>query len=180
MTREQRHFIAPLLLLLALLVAAVLSYLWLSDGRASAIAAAADLRAARQLAGKIEASRGRPSAAGAEGPENELRRQIAAAAQFADIPAASLGSIEARPPRRLGDSAYQERPTQVALNGVTLRQVIQFCHVLSEGGLRVVEIRLSAVPQKEKGERWAANATLSYLVYAPKGRSGQDAGDADV
>jgi len=135
---------------------------------------ASDLSACRDAASRIEQLRRRPAVAGSrEVQATELSRRIEASARAAEMPDGALDQIEPQPPRRVGDTPYRQTPTRVRLRGVTLQQLFTFLHALaaedaSGPGLRLEALRLSAPRGEEAGDRWTAEATLTYLVYDPK------------
>ena len=157
--------------LVALLTAtAAWSYGLMVSGQGEAAAAEADLVECQRLAGEIRQSSARPAlAAERERLASEITGLVERAAQAAGITPDSLGRIAPEPPRRLGDSVYREKPTQVLLRKVTLRQVVTFVHSLlsSDPGLRAPSIRLTAPHEGEAADRWAAEVAVTYLIYDP-------------
>lgn len=179
-----RRRVAALALVVLLLLGAVgWGYLTLDEAVDEAAVAATDLAAARRSADRIVALRGRDAGPGG-GPgrawrPEDLRGKIAKAATDGDLPDDALGTIDEQPPRRLSGSAYQERPTQVTLRGVTVPELVGFLYAVLEDapGLRVTQLRLSAVREPggvaaaaEDGElpRWAAEATFGLTTYNPE------------
>ena len=171
-TRQNR------LVLAATAAALVLAMLWgyrrLSDSRDAAIAAAAELAECQALSGRIESLRHRPAVADVrEARATDVSRRVEQAARDAEFAEGSLERIEPEPPRRVGDTAYKEVPTQLRLRRVTLRQVFAFLHAVGNDGpggppLRLKSVRLSAPRGEEATDLWAVEATLVYLVYDPK------------
>ena len=170
-TRQNR------LVLAATAAGLVLAMLWgsrrQSDSRDAALAAAAELAQCQTLAGRIESLRRRPAVADVrEARATDVSRRVEQAAREAEFTDGSLERIEPEPPRRVGDTAYKEVPTQLRLRRVTLRQVFAFLHAVGNdaGGppLRVRSVRLSAPRGEEATDLWAVEATLVYLVYDPK------------
>jgi hypothetical protein len=146
----------------------------LGAARAAAAAAADDTADCERRVLRIRQLRGKPTLAGLQEVEmTELARKIEQTALAKQIPAQSLLRVSPEAARRLGDSPYKEKPTQLVLRMVTLRQLIGFLHaVSSEGcGLQVKSIRLTAPREQEIGDRWTAEVTLTYLVYAPPAES---------
>ena len=136
--------------------------------------AASDLIACREAAGRIDQLRRRPAVAGLRPVQaTELSRRIEESARAAGVPDEGLDQIEPEPPRRVGDTAYRQTPTRVRLRRVTLAQLFSFLRALAVEdaagpGLQLEAIRLSAPRGEEIGDRWSAEATLTYLVYDPK------------
>ena len=157
-----------------LLLALLWGYRRLSDSRDAAVAAASELAVARGRAARIDSLRRRPAVADLrEARATDVTRRVEQAARAAEFPEDSLERIEPEPPRRVGDTAYKEVPTQLRLRRVTLRQVFAFLHKLAADGedgppLRVRSVRLSAPRGEEATELWAVDATLVYLVYDRK------------
>lgn len=100
----------------------------------------------------------------------ELSSRLEAALAKADLAAEDLVRVSAETARRLGDTAYLERETQLTLRDVSLRQVIVFLTTLAaEGsGLSVSSIRLTASRGVGTEGDWAAELAVSYLVYSPR------------
>ncbi len=155
-----------------LLLAAVWSYDTMVRSRAAALDAAQDLETCRQLGQRIERLRGRPSLAGsAELQQGELTQRIELAARQANIPAERLIRVWPEASRRLGETPYREKPTQVLLRNVSLQQTVTLLHTLSssEAGLQVKSLRITAPREGERGDLWTVEATLSYLIFSPQG-----------
>lgn len=147
------------------------SYGRMSESRAVTIAAADDLAACHRMARQIRALRHKPSVAGSHEPQqNELTRRIEQSARQARIPAQNLDRIWPEPARYIGDTPYKKHATEVVLRGVTLQQIVTLMHTLeSQGdGPRLSRIRLAAPRDKNTTNHWTAEATLTYLVYAPR------------
>lgn len=130
-----------------------------------------DIRICRKLATQITELRERPSVAGTrERQTSETATEIERAAAVAKIEVAqSLVSISPELPRRVGDTAYKEAPTQIVLTGITLRQLVAFLSALAmaDNGLQARSLRLTA-PRDDLGDRWTVDVTVSYLIYAPR------------
>lgn len=171
MSSSRRLILELVLLAVGLSAGAAWSAVRLASARQAAHAAAKDLQTCRELAGQIVRLRDRPAVADVrEMQAAETATLIERAAAAAKIPAAqSLVSITPETPRRIGESAYKEAPTQVLLRGIGLRQVVAFlCAISAEGsGLRPRSLRLSASREDSAGQ-WAAEVTVSYLIYAPR------------
>lgn len=167
-----------LTLLGVLLVAAALwSHGQLARQRAAAVEALAQAAECQDMAARIERAGQRPTLSG--DPERlaaEVVGRVEQAARQASIPAGSLLRISPEPPRRVGESAYKERPTLVLLREVSRRQLVQFLHGLEadQSGLRTQAIRLAAPREDDARDLWHADVTLTYLIYepAPAGNAG--------
>ena len=94
---------------------------------------------------------------------------IEQAARGASIAAKSLVRITPTAAQRIGESVYKEKPTQVWLQAVTLRQLVDLAsaEALREAGLNVESIRVTAPPDGREGDQWNVDLVLSYLVYDP-------------
>ncbi len=181
MTGWNRRIIGAVTLVCAiLLIAIAVGFLSVAGSRSAAVAAAADLQDSQRLASRIRTLRAGPSSmAGAAGPEHDLRSRIAAAARSAGVRPAGVGSIEEQPARRVGQGAYQARPTRVLLREVSLKEVITFLYALTDSTpLALDDFRLSAPSEADAGLQWNVQATLSTLVYSPgTAADGRTAGD---
>jgi hypothetical protein len=174
---------------LAMLALLGWSYARLCESRDAATAAGEDLAACRAAAGRIEALRRQPAIAATRAlGDVELSRRINDAAGVAELPSGAIVRIVPDRPQRLGDTNYQEAPTQVRLQKVTLQQLFTFLHAVSvppseadvsgvAGSLQVRTITLSAPRDDELSDRWTVDATLSNMVFSPKA-STQAAGAA--
>ncbi len=156
----------------ALGIGAVWSYLHLQDARGNALRAQEDVEDSRRLVHAIETMRTRPALIGEHQREQaELTRRIEETAKVAGIAPGSLALIEPGPAQRLGDSAYLEKPTQVLITQVTLRQLARFLADLTtaDASLHVKSLLLNPAESREAGEEnWKADVTLTYLIYAPR------------
>jgi len=168
MNRRQTILIAVLAGLLLVVV------LWAYDGmatqRRAAHDAAADLIACRRMAGQIAAYSRMPTVA--DEHERMAARTtglIESAAKEAAIDPSCLDRIMPEPPRRMGDTAYKEKPTHVLLKNVTLRQLTRLIHTATTGGqgLAACSIRITAPRPEDTGPLWTAEVTLTYLIYDP-------------
>ena len=168
MNRRQALLVAVLAALLAIVV------LWAYDGmaaqRAAARSAAAALASVREMAARITAYAQMPTVAS---DHERLAAQttglIESAARDARIDPSCLDRIMPEPPRRMGDTAYKEKPTHVLLKSVTLRQLTTLIHGVTAGphGLAARSIRISAPRPEDTGPLWTAEVTLTYLIYDP-------------
>ena len=174
MSRARPQIVVPALLLI-LLVSVGWSYTIYADARGGASSAAADEAESARLVGRIEQLRQRPAVAGTrELRVTELTARVEEAAAKAGCPEGSIVRIDPEGARRVEDSAYVEKPTQVLVRGVTMQQALTFLHSLAagDGGLRLKSTRLATVPGEE-GDRWQVECTWAYVVYAPKGTGGE-------
>ncbi len=160
---------AGVLLVLLVLVAGW-SYYAMAGRKRAAQRSAWELAECVQLAGDIKALDREPKRAQSGVlAHTDLTRRIEGAAGALNIGSDSLNRIDAMPPRRLAKLPYEERSTRVVLDAVTLPRLIGFLHRLSDQtqDLWVKDLKLRAPRGEEVGDRWQADATLSYLIYMP-------------
>ncbi len=159
------------------LVLAALLGLWLGGSlrhlaaaRGRALAASEDLAECRRLADRIRLLRDRSRLAeDRERVPEQTTGRIEAAAKSAGISAARLVRISPEPARRVGETAYKEKPTRVLLRKVTLKQLVAMVHGLTrgEGMLRAKSLRLTAPSRNATDDLWDAELVLVYLIYEP-------------
>ena len=138
------------------------------DQRAAAVAAGANAAEDQRMLDQIEQIRRRPAlAVEREKMAGEITTLIDSAARAAGVN--SRRRISSEKPRRLGDSAYNEKPTQVIWESVTLKQVVDMVLALSSkgAGLNLESVRLSA-PRDSADDLWTAELVLTYLIYEPQ------------
>ena len=180
MKRPATIYSLRLIALTIALVACLCSYLFFAQHHAAAIVAAADFYDCRQLAAEIHQLRDRPSLAGVEEVRMaELTSLIETATRQSKIPAEALVRVVPNQPQRISESAYQEQNTQLLFRGVTLKQFTDFlCQLVHEQAtLRASQIRLVAPREKEEGATWTVEATISYLIYAPRATPNRQSGE---
>jgi len=168
MNRRMTFMLAVMVVLLALV--AVYCFGLLDEQRAAAAQAYEGLERSRQLAEIIKEHRQRPAlAAEQERLSSEINRLIEEAARRADIPAGNLSLITPMPAIRIGDTAYKEKPTQVSLRAVTLKQVVMLMHQLVSGdsGLHARSVDFRTPRGNEGGDQWEVELVLTYLIYEP-------------
>lgn len=175
----------PLLMLAAavalLLLACAWSYGVLASSRQAALEASDDLATCRKLATRIQALRQKPSVAGTRELEpTELSKQIEEAAKGAGIPAERLVRVWPEQARRVGNSPYKEKPTQVLLRGVSVQQTVTMLHALasSDSGLQVKSLRVIAPREGERADGWTVETTVASLIFAPGGDAATRRGDS--
>jgi len=170
MNRRMYVYLSVLVVLLA--VCAVWSVGYLADQRAVAREAAKDLTDCRRLADRIQILRHRPAmAADRERQSAELSGPIEQAARDAGIPTDRLVRISPEPARRLGESAYKEKPTRVSLRRVALKNLVTMIHALTDPttGLDLKSLRLTATSRETPDGTWSAELVFIYLIYEPSG-----------
>jgi hypothetical protein len=161
-----------LALLFALLgLCAVWGVRHLADAHAAEAAAARGLADCRRYAERISHLRGRPAlAAQQERRSAEISAPIEGAAKEAGIPTDRLLRISPEPARRIGETAYKEKPTRVIIKNVTLRKVVAMAHGLTggEGELNLKSLRLTAPSPDAVAGTWSAELVFTYLIYEPQ------------
>ena len=167
-TRRSAMLYAALLAVLAM--GAGWSVMHMADERAGAVRAVEELADCKALADEIE--RGRLAVVGAASRDlgdRELGQRIKAASAKAALPDGAMVSVALQKARRVGDTAYMEKPVELSLRRVSLPQLTMFLYHLTAGSeLTVREMRIRSPRGQDDENRWDAEATLTYLVYAPQ------------
>lgn len=167
MNKRMKVMLGVLAALLA--VVALYSYSSMSEMQDAARHAREGLERSRQLAELIEQNRQRPTlAASQERLQSEITRLIESAASSAGI--ASVSRMSHSPGGRIGNTPYMEKPTQVTLKKVTLKQVVAMTHKLvgGEGGLHARSLTLTAPRGSASGDEWDVELVVTYLIYEPQ------------
>lgn len=165
---KQVHISTFILVLLTVLVG--WSYYTMTSQRRSTHRSAQELQDCIELVSQINVIDNEPKRAQTgELAHTDLTQRIEKAAGLSGIKSTDLTRIAAAPPRRLAKLPYEERPTSIALGSVTLPQLVEFLHRLGNqaDSLWIKDIALRAPRDKEVGDRWVADATISYLIYIP-------------
>ncbi len=153
-----------------LCLAALWGYGYLARQRNAARTQIADLSECRDMMWRIEDLNRRPVlAADREKLASEITGLIEQASRRAGIAPQALVRIEPAAPRRVGDTPYREKPTQVFLRNVTLKQLTTLTYNLThqEAGLYTSSIRLAAPRREESSDQWTVELVLTYLIYEP-------------
>ena len=168
MTTLRRQVVLTGILLILLTGIAAWSCRAMGQAKASMLAMSEDLVRCQQLAGDITHLRQQPQLAGdQEIAFNDLTRQIEEAAKKNHIPANAIVRISPEPARRVGQSAYQEKPTRIELRQVTLKQLLNVMYEVTADSpsLRIRSIRLSLPHTGDDDQTWDIEFTLSHLKY---------------
>lgn len=177
MSESRRQIVLIAVLVGLLLVAAVWSLAVYRGASERLRSAQDDRRAVAALAAQIQSLRRRPTLEGAEQMgQTQLTAIVQRSASAAGFNAESvIQSVSPQPDRRIPNSPYQQRSTQLRLQGVTLEQITRFLHDLTvrNPGLRVESLQLSS-PGGDEAEgpeaMWNVDPlVVSFLVYAPEG-----------
>lgn len=171
MTRMTR---LTFVLLSMLAGASVWSYDSMCARREEARLAWQDAGECDRLAREIQALRTVPAVATTQDLDvQSLGLRVESAAQKSGLPPQTLVEIAPETARRWGDSAYLSKPTRLVLEGVPLEQLTTFLYHLAEGGaLNVADLRLRTPHGQGESGLWNAEATVTYLIYAPAPRRG--------
>ena len=186
MTASRRTSLYAFLLLALLILTACWSVTQLSNSRAQAIEASNALASSHKLINQIKQLRQRPSLAGAKEMQlTDLTQLIEQAAQSAGLSRQQLVRIWPEPARRVDDSPYKQKPTQILLESVTLEQLLKLLTGLTQDQqLTATSLRLSmprstaphqtsanahrpAAQGTNQPNRWSAELTVSYFIYTP-------------
>ena len=169
MNSRKRKTILIGTMLVMLAIAAAWNVNWMMDQRDQARHAARQLAACRALAQQIDALRDQPAVASSEAiGVQELGQRLADAARKANLGDRRPRSVRPQSARRVGDSPYLRKPTDLALRGLSLQQTAAFLHHLTAASkLTVQDLRLRTPHGNINADTWNAEATLTYLVYEP-------------
>jgi hypothetical protein len=152
------------------------SYRYMTLRRKAASNAQADVAECDRLAARIADICRLPTvAADHEKFSGEITSIIEAAAKSASVPTGRLEDIIPQPPRRVGDTVYKEKPTQVTLKGITLEQLVRLGHGVLSGKqhLNIKWINLDAPGVDDTSNFWTVELGVTYLIYDPP-RAGRD------
>ena len=166
---NRRQSILPGILTVCMMLVCSYSYDSMSTCKNAALTSANDLVLCRGMATSIKEYMQQPALAS----EHELltaqtNSLIEKAVVDAGISKRCLIRITPEPARRLDDSSYKDKPSQVLLREVTLKQMVPFIHNLLSAGLNARAIRLVSPKPEDTGPLWTAEITMSYLVYDPR------------
>lgn len=166
---NRRKAILLSILAVCLIAVSYYSYDNMISCKEATLASASDLSLCREMIQSIDQYRQRPALAS----EHELlatqtNSLIEKTAIGAGISKRSLIRITPEPARRLEDSSYKDKPSQILLRDVNLKQMVPFIHKLLSAGLNAKSIRLVSPKPDDTGQLWTMEITMSYLVYDPR------------
>ena len=168
----RRRTVLLVMLVATAAIACAAAGLWMSEKRESALVAATDLAAARRDMSYIAQARLAPGQNVAQSLDSsQISRRIREATRAAGLDDPS--SLEPSPPARVGTSDYTETPVYLALEPLTLRQLVTFLHHLCriDPGARIKQIELSPpesiAAQEGPEDLWTAGVAVGYLTYSP-------------
>ena len=158
------------------MLAATTGWAWgrLTGARTTAEDAARSLAACEDLSDQIRRLQHRPDIAGAgELQIDVLAGKIERAGRSAGMSPASVVRIWPEQIRRVSDSVYKAKCTQIVLERITLKQLTTFLHALTVETPRlwVKSINLTAPRGQETGRTWGVRVVVSYLIFDPPSRS---------
>ena len=178
----RRRTILLAMLVAAAAIACAAAWLWMSEQREAAAVAATDLAVARRdmdYIARMRLAPGNTVAVAQSLDSSEISRRIREAARTAGVDDPS--SLEPSPAARVGTTDYTETPVYLALEPLTLKQLVTFLHHLCriDPGARVKQIELSppegqaagagaVVVQDGPEDIWTAGVAVGYLTYSPR------------
>jgi type II secretory pathway component PulM len=175
MARQARsRLILSLIILIGLAIIAVVCLRSASAASRRIQTAQTELAQATKMTSEIERLNNAPRIASLEMESpDEISQRITAALKQLKSSATSLQSVDPQPPRRIANSEYQIRATEVELGQVKLNDLARFITALTKGGqgLEVRDIVLSETRNASKtAETWLARLTLTQVIYSPTRR----------
>lgn len=173
--RLDRELVLGAILALLMLGATAWSWSQYRSAQRAQTHAKQDLAACEAAASRIQAMRDLPDiAATLDQQDRQVPALVDQAAKTAGFSARdTVDAIDANRPRRVGDSLFKQASTHVNLRRVTLPQLVTFLGRIQEldPALGVSRLRVTAPRGEETGSTWAAETTLTYLIYAPPSAS---------
>jgi len=172
-------------LIVAAALFAAVSYWQLLAAQTEAQISSRLLSESHGYAQQIEQGRSSPAVVSDQAMElTLLAHLIERAADEAGVNRQALDRIWPQPPRRVGDSPYLRKATQLVVRDVTMAQGIGFLHRLTTGDspMNLDALRLSAPRastsaaggslsasrrRSQEPETWTLEATVSQLIYHP-------------
>lgn len=156
--------------LVTLLVALTLaSVLHLSDAKAAANDAHANLARVTALASRIQELRKSENRAVVHGEQQiESSKNWVERAQAAQIPEHQISKIDPLPPKKIGNTDYSRDDVFIELKGVTAHQLLEFllkCEA-GEDGYQSSSVHLSRVPNAPSDrDLWNADLVLTRMLF---------------
>ncbi|MFG0250497.1 MAG: hypothetical protein ACF8OB_16550 [Phycisphaeraceae bacterium JB051] len=108
---------------------------------------------------------------------SSLVQHIQSAASQAGMPMQHVQRIRPSSARRIGQSPYVQKPTQLSLQDVTLKNAVSFLHQLSstQADMQIKSLRMTA-PRLQQGvianattsETWNMEVGLASIAYVPQ------------
>jgi len=104
---------------------------------------------------------------------NTLVQQIQQAASNAQMPMSHVHRIRPATQRRIGQSPYLEKPTQLSLSNITLKSTVTFLHHLAslQPDLQIQSMRITEDRRNPTSDLWQVEVGLANVIYAPQASS---------
>ena len=148
----------------------------MAQQREEARLASNNLAACREMAHEIVSLRDKHVAAPNEDAGiQELGKRIEHASQKAGLDGKAIKGIFPQTALPLADSTFSQKPTSLALQGVSLSKLASFLYYLTDGSeLNVHALRLLSPRGGAADNLWDAEATVTYLICSPAGKARSD------
>ena len=169
MPSSRRTSLLMLLVVISVICCAIASR-YMAGKRAAALSLGNDLAVSQQYLADLTALRDSPRRVATAPPNRaELNQKLRSAADSAGA-GDKLTSVEPAQPLPVQGSDYAELPVLLRFDPMPLRDLAAFLGDLSlnDPGSRPSSIRLSTPPAGAPANTWAAEITLSYLIYSPR------------
>ena len=169
MSQAQRLTVWLVVMLLCMTALCFWSWQQLQTQQHLAKATVNDQLKCQRLASEIQAIRDTAQTQKPEDQINTLVQQIQQAADQASMPMSHVQRIRPATQRRMGQSAYLEKPTQLSLSNITLQKTIAFLHhlVSLQPDLQIQSMRLTEARKNPTSNLWQVEVGLATVVYAP-------------
>lgn len=169
--RQQTLMVAIILAMMCLV--AGWSTMRMLDQRKDAEGAAEGLQVCQQLADQITKQQGQEELVSSNddsaSQEQMLAQRINEAATEAGLSGPWQQGIEHKREVRIDDTPYMRKPAVLITRGLTLYQLSRLLHNLTHDSPYTAEqLQIRTPPGEEAGNRWDADITLTYLIYAPQ------------
>ncbi len=148
--------------------------LWIYGRMARSITAATDSidqwTQCDVLASQIQTLRTQPSMADDRVmQDSDMTRRIAQAAAKSSFNTQKIVSTTYPDAHRIGRTPYLEKPTELQIRKVTLKQTLDLLYALTGGGsqLSVTQLQFTTPHEESDRQLWTVMTTVSYLIYEP-------------
>jgi Tfp pilus assembly protein PilO len=100
---------------------------------------------------------------------NTLVQQMQQAASQSSMPMSHVQRIRPSAERRIGQSPYVEKPTQLSLSNITLPQAVAFLHHLAtlQPDLQIQSLRITEDRRNQTSDQWQIEVGLANVIYSP-------------
>lgn len=100
---------------------------------------------------------------------NTLVEQIQQAAGQAAMPMSHVQRIRPSTERRIGQSPYVEKPTQLSLSNIKLPLAVAFLHHLAtrQPDLQIQSLRITEDRRNASSDQWQIEVGLASVIYSP-------------